>query len=111
MYAIYGILKEELKVKKTAEFDNWYAALRIKEQAQIDARLHRIEHYDHFGDAKDLSRGLAELRWANGRRIYFTRIFDNGTAILLVLGGLKNAQKKDIKQARLLVQKYTDERA
>ncbi len=101
-----------MRVKKTTEFNSWYDTLRVKEQAQIDARLNRIERYDHFGDAKDLGNGLAELRWSNGRRIYFTRIVDDkGNVVLLVIGGLKNAQKKGIKQARLLVQKYAGVRA
>ena len=101
-----------VRVKKTTEFVSWYDTLMVKEQAQIDARLQRIEQHHHFGDAKDLGKGLAELRWSNGRRVYFTRVIDDlGNAVLLVLGGLKNAQKKDIKQARLLIQKYTGEQA
>lgn len=96
-----------MRVKRTLEFVDWFEALRLKEQAQIDARIQRIEQHDHFGDAKDLGDGLAELRWANGRRVYFTRLIDSdGQMVLLILGGIKNAQKKEIKQARLLIQKY-----
>ena len=96
-----------MRVKRTHEFEEWFDEQNVKEQAQVDARIQRIEEYDHFGDAKDLGDGLAELRWASGRRVYFTRIFDaNGSLVLLVLGGIKNGQKKDIKKARLLVRKY-----
>lgn len=99
-----------MRVKRTEEFVEWFDSLTVKDQAQIDARLQRIEQYDHFGDAKDLGDGLAELRWANGRRVYFTRALDErGQLVLVLLGGLKNAQKKDIKQARLLLRKYAGE--
>jgi putative addiction module killer protein len=98
-----------MRVKRTDEFEEWLDSLTIKEQAQVDARLQRIEEYGHFGDAKDLGEGLAELRWPNGRRVYFTRVVDDrGKLVLVLLGGLKNAQKKDIQQARLLVRKYAD---
>jgi len=96
-----------MRVKRTDEFEEWFDEQTLKERAQIDSRIQRIEDHDHFGDAKDLGEGLAELRWANGRRVYFTRVFDvNGSLVLLILGGLKNGQKKDIKKARLLVRKY-----
>lgn len=96
-----------MRLKRTSEFVDWFDRLNTKEQAQVDARLQRIEDHNHFGDVKDLGEGLAELRWTNGRRVYFTRAVDaSGSLVLLVLGGMKNGQKKDIKQARLLVRKY-----
>jgi putative addiction module killer protein len=96
-----------MRVKRTTEFEEWFQALTTKEQAQVDARLHRIEEHSYFGDAKDLDDGLAELRWVNGRRVYFMKARDDhGHLVLLLLGGLKNGQKKDIKKARLLVRKY-----
>jgi putative component of toxin-antitoxin plasmid stabilization module len=54
-----------------------------------------------------LGEGLAELRWVNGRRVYFTRALDDhGLMLLLLLGGRKNAQKKDVLAARFLIKKY-----
>ena len=93
-----------IKVIATPDYENWFENLRIKEQVQIDARIARIETYAHFGDAKDLGDGLAELPWKNGRRVYFTKV--GNVVILLLYGGMKNAPKKDIKKARLLIQKY-----
>jgi putative addiction module killer protein len=96
-----------MRLKRTRAFSDWFESLIVREQAQVDARLHRIEQHNHFGDVRDLGDGLAELRWTNGRRVYFTRAIDqDGSLILLILGGMKNGQKKDLKQARLLVQKY-----
>ena len=47
---------------------------------------------------------VAELKWKNGIRVYFFK--EDDETIFLLLGGLKNAQKKDIKKAKLLFQKY-----
>jgi putative addiction module killer protein len=106
-YAIYGILGFSLRVARTDEFEEWYASLTGKGQGRISARIQRIEDYDHFGDAKNLGEGLAELRWANGWRVYYTETTDvDGNLILILLGGMKNGQKKDIKKARILVRTY-----
>jgi putative addiction module killer protein len=95
-----------IEIKKTPEFEDWYKCLRDKEQTQIDARLQRIENAGHFGDAKYLGDGLAELRWKNGWRVYFFK--ESLTGIILLIGGSKNAQEKDIQRARLLLRRYAD---
>ena len=96
-----------IQIKKNPEFDAWLASLTLKEQAQIEARLYRIEAYDHFGDCKLLvgtHNALFELKWSNGWRVYFYR--DGHKTIRLLLGGKKNDQKKDIKKAQLLLRRY-----
>lgn len=40
-----------------------YKKTPLKERAQIDARVSRIEENDYLGDWKYLGEGLAELRW------------------------------------------------
>jgi len=94
-----------LKVKRVPEFDVWFKKETLKSQRQIQSRLANIEAFEHFGDAKDLGDSLAELRWKSGRRVYFT--VSDGKLIILLLGGGKNAQTKDIKKARKLIEKYT----
>ena len=86
-----------IKINKTKEFQTWFDSLTIKEQLKIESRLERIHNLEHFGDAKSLGGGLAELRWANGWRVYFIK--ENASIILLLNGGNKNAQKKDIEKA------------
>lgn len=96
-----------IRIRKTPEFEAWLSELAIKEQAQVEARLHRIREFDHFGDFKLLEGGcfpIFELRWKNGWRVYFFREAKN--AILVLLGGKKNDQKKDIKKAETLFRKY-----
>ncbi len=96
-----------MRVKRLANFIDWLQSLDAKGRAQVDARVLRIELDDHFGDAKYLGDGLAELRWKNGRRVYFSSVRDEfGSLVLLILGGSKNGQNKDIREARVLLQKY-----
>lgn len=93
-----------IKINQTKEFILWFTQLTIKEQTKVAARLERIVSYGHFGDAKSIGGGLAELRWQNGWRIYFAR--ETNTIIVLLNGGHKNGQKKDIEKARLLLHRY-----
>ena len=89
-------------ILSTPEFDRWFDEETEKSKAQIDARLKNIELYDYFGDQKNLGDELFELRWKNGRRVYFTIIQKDSLTIVLI-GGYKNAQKKDIKKARKIL--------
>jgi putative addiction module killer protein len=91
-------------IKETKDFKDWFNALNKKEQAQVAARLERIKSFGHFGDAKNLGKGLCELRWKNGWRVYFIA---GENSIILVIGGHKNEQEKNIKKARLYVSRNT----
>lgn len=96
-----------IKIRKAPEFEGWLSTLRLKEVAQIEARINRIEVYGHLGDWKPLegtSNTILELRWKNGWRIYFYR--EGKNAIHLLLGGIKNDQKEDIKKAKVLFRRY-----
>jgi putative addiction module killer protein len=93
-----------ITIQKTVEFSEWFEELTWKEQGQINARLERIHSAGHFGDAKSLGDGLAELRWKNGWRIYFFK--EGRYMIVLLVGGHKNAQEKDIQKAKLLLRRY-----
>lgn len=97
----------KLSIIYSAEFIEWLNSLEIKSRAQVDARIIRLESDAHFGDAKYIGAGLAELRWNNGRRAYYTKISTpHGLAILFLLGGDKNGQKNDIKKAKFLLRRY-----
>ena len=95
-----------MKIQRTPEFKRWFDAQTEKSKAQIDARLKNIELYDYFGDYKSLGEKLLELRWKNGRRVYYTLIKEEEITLIL-LGGFKNAQKKNIKEARQVLKRET----
>lgn len=92
------------QIKKTKDFENWFRKLNEKEQFKVAARLERIKNQEHFGDIKNLGKGLCELRWKNGWRVYFI-LEMNG--ITLIIGGQKNEQEKNIKKARTFIRQHT----
>ena len=93
-------------IEKTIEFDNWLKKLRDKTaRAKILFRLQRVES-DNFGDIKSVSHGLSEIRITHGKgyRIYY-KIVDK-QLILLLIGGDKSTQEKDILKAKKIWDNY-----
>ena len=84
---------------RSDEFDAWLAALKDKVgRARIAHRIRSAEH-GNFGDCEPVGAGVSEMRvhFGSGYRVYFTR---RGEEIyLLLLGGDKSSQKRDIKRA------------
>lgn len=93
-----------IQIQETDDYLDWLNSLTKKEQAKVKARISRIEHDEYFGDVKKLGNYLAELRWKNGWRIYFTSI--GHKKIVLIIGGHKNEQEKDIKKARIFIRRF-----
>ena len=80
-------------------FKRWLDSLRDKVTvARINARLARVE-LGNFGDTKSVGGGVMELKLAfgSGYRIYYG--LDNETLVVLLTGGDKSTQDKDIKLA------------
>ena len=83
----------------TYPFKIWLDSLRDKAVvARINARLTRIE-LGNFGDAKSVGSGVMELRltFGSGFRIYYG--LDGAKLVVLLMGGDKSTQDKDIKMA------------
>ena len=57
-------LSIKMKLVLLPEFSAWLSHETMKSRAQIEDRLSRIRDYGHYGDAKSLGDGLAELKWA-----------------------------------------------
>lgn len=87
------------------EYDEWYEKQTVKDKVQIDSRLIKIQDEGYFGTIKDLEEDLYELKWVGGRRIYYAYLEEEN--ILLLLGGNKNGQNKDIARARKILSKKT----
>lgn len=88
-------------IYNSEDYDEWLEAQPAKSQIQVRARISRIQEYGHFGDHKDVEDNVWELRWDNGRRVYYAHIPEK--KILLLLGGNKNGQSKDIKKAKKIL--------
>jgi putative addiction module killer protein len=83
----------------TEVFDTWFESLVDKQTARrIQARIDRVEE-GNFGDHKTVGAGVSEMRihFGPGYRVYFAQ---RGLLIVLLLvGGDKSTQAKDIKAA------------
>ena len=81
-------------------FREWFDGIEDrKTQAAIDARLLRLQR-GNLGDCKAIGGGVWELRvhFGSGYRIYFGQ--DGATLVVLLCGGRKRSQKRDIERAR-----------
>jgi putative addiction module killer protein len=90
---------------RTLEFTSWYKAQPVKSRTQIDARLENIREYGHYGYYKRLSSLLYEIKFNNGNRIYYTEKVIDAKTLILILGGNKNGQDKDIRWAQKVAEK------
>lgn len=101
------------RVLRTIEFAEWLEEQSARVQLQVAKRISKIENEGHFGDRKSVSfyeKGLLkdavwELRWDDGKRIYYAYFPEK--QILLLLGGNKNGQDKTISQAKNIYIKTT----
>jgi putative addiction module killer protein len=86
-------------------FIEWLTGLDRSIRARILTRLDRVEQ-GNFGDHKQISEGLYELRlhFGAGYRVYFG--IDEVSIILLFSGGSKASQRKDIKRAQQFWSEY-----
>ena len=94
------------RLKRTKTFEKWFDKLRDKEAYLcISKRLKRMER-GNFGDHKSLGGGISELRidYGPGYRVYYTE--RSGMIILLLVGGDKSTQDKDIVKARQLAKEW-----
>lgn len=98
--------KKKYIVSATNEYKDWFAEETYKSKVQIQDRLNKIEKDGYFGDHKYLVDDIYELKWINGRRIYYA--YFSELDLLLLLGGNKNGQKKDIINAKKIFKKYIE---
>lgn len=92
--------------KGIAPFKEWLEALRdVNGRAKIRVRLDRAR-LGNFGDHKHLDEGVWELRidYGPGYRIYFAK--EENRIVLLLIGGDKDSQKRDIAQATSYLQDH-----
>lgn len=98
-----------IEIRQTAIFSRWLGGLRDRTaRARILVRIDRLA-LGNPGDVKPVGGGVSELRidYGPGYRIYFTR---KGEAVVLLLcGGDKGSQKRDIAEALAIAGELGDE--
>lgn len=96
-------------IEKTLEFDKWLRKLKDpRAKAKVLFRIQRIEQNGNFGDCEPVGQGISELRihYAKGYRVYLKEY--KGTVVLLLSGGTKASQQRDILKAKELWSNYKD---
>lgn len=89
-------------VRQTEIFSNWLGRLAdTRARAKIAARIDRLAH-GNPGDVEPVGEGVSELRihFGPGYRVYFAT--QRRTVVILLCGGDKSTQAKDIKLAKQL---------
>ena len=95
-----------MKIKQTSEYTKWFKKLRdVNAKARIMIRVKRMSE-GNPGLVRDAGKGLSELKitYGLGYRIYYKQT--GKEIILLLIGGDKSSQDKDIKLARKLLDNY-----
>ena len=93
-----------ITIRQTDVFSSWMASLRDhRAKAKIAARIDRLA-LGNPGDVEPVGGGVSELRIQHGPgyRVYF--VMRGGALIILLCGGDKSSQSKDIKSAKLLAE-------
>lgn len=88
-----------IEVRQTDLFSKWLFSLRdLQARFRIQARIDRFEE-GNFGDIKPVGEGVSEMRihYGPGYRVYFVQ--RGSELIILLAGGDKDSQSKDIKKA------------
>jgi putative addiction module killer protein len=91
-----------IRIQQTEAYAKWFSGLRDRvARARIDIRIRRLS-LGNPGDAKPVGDGVSELRVDHGPgyRIYFTQRGE--VMIVLLAGGDKSTQDKDIRNAKAL---------
>ena len=91
-----------IEIRQTLVFEDFLNGLRDERaKAKISARIHRLAN-GNAGDVAPVGGGVSELRlhFGPGYRVYFMR--HGQTLIMLLCGGDKSTQDRDIKRAKEL---------
>ena len=93
-------------VKESEIFTKWFEKLKDKMLVMIIARaIHKVK-LNNFSNCKAVGEGIHEIKinYQKGYRVYFTNI--DGQIILLLCGGDKSTQQKDIQKAKQIKKIY-----
>ena len=97
-----------VKVELTPQFDSWRVGLRdARAAAKIADRLYRLR-FGHWGDVKPVGEGVSELRIAFGPGYRLYAYQKNKTWVVMLGGGDKSSQRRDIAKAKEMARELKD---
>lgn len=94
---------KELTVNGKNLFREWLSNLDVISQVEVDVRIERVKK-GNWGDWRYLGGGVSELKFRSGLRIYFGK--EGSTLILIINGGTKQRQYRDISEAKEIWKAY-----
>ena len=97
------------EILRSSTFSSWLLKLAdSRARMRIQVRIDRMAD-GHFGDVKTIGEGLSEVRidYGPGYRIYFMQ--QGRQLIVLLCGGDKSSQTRDIKKARLIAKTWQEQ--
>lgn len=97
---LHSIRNSVQSIVETDHFENWLKIQNGRTQAKVRLRLNLILTDGHFGVINYFD-GIIELKWKSGLRVYSARLDQN--VLVVLAGGTKNGQEKDIKKAKKLL--------
>lgn len=98
-----------IEIFRSSAFSGWLSALSDgRARVRIQVRIDRMAD-GNFGDAKPIGDGLSEARidYGPGYRVYFMQ--QGRHVVILLCGGDKSSQSRDIKQARLIAKSWKEQ--
>ncbi len=99
-YVVREFLKDGL-----SPFGDWFDSLNAHAASKVTTALYRLEH-GNFSNVESVGEGVFEYKidFGPGYRVYFGQ--DGKMLIILLYGGNKKTQKKDINKAKNLWREY-----
>jgi putative addiction module killer protein len=82
-------------------FDQWFESLKDDDQVMVDDRLARVRQ-GSLGEINSVGGGVWELKFRKGKAIRLYYGIVGRQVVLLIVGGDKRTQKRDIEKARAL---------
>lgn len=93
---------------RSETFSDWLLSLKdSRAKARVLARIDRMK-MGNFGDSEPIGDGLSEARihYGPGYRVYFMQ--QGNVVVVLLCGGDKNSQSKDIKKAKQIAKAWRE---
>jgi len=101
------------RVERCPEYNEWFEQLSEQQQRIVETRIDPFRNLGLLIGIKPLARelGLFEFKWRSGLRVYFSIFRDaEGRLLLLLIGGNKNSQPKDINLAKKIARRRMHEK-
>ena len=97
-----------IEVRQTPEYEKWFASLKDRTvRVRVDIRIRRLS-LGNFGTVEPVGEGISELKIDHGPgyRVYYFQ--HCGHYVLLLVGGDKSTQARDVKKSKELARKYAE---